>query len=69
MLRRSASIARAAKIVPWYQDFTVGPPHYYASELRAQIRAGMDNGIRGWLLWNPRSDYNYGALRPDSTHK
>ena len=28
--RRSAGIADAGKLVPWYQDFTLGPPHYGA---------------------------------------
>ena len=69
VLRRSASIPHAAKIVPWYQDFTLGPPHYYAAEVRAQMKAGADNGIHGWILWNPRSDYNFDALKADSTRK
>jgi hypothetical protein len=63
--RRSAAVAHAAKIRPWYQDFTLGPPHYYASQVRAQIKAGYDNGVEGWMLWNPGSRYTVGALRPD----
>jgi hypothetical protein len=63
--RRSAGIPGAAKIVPWYQDFTLGPPHYYAEHVRAQMKAGYDNGIEGWVLWNPRSVYNEGALRKE----
>jgi hypothetical protein len=61
--RRSASIAGAAKIVPWYQDFTLGPPRYHAEHVRAQIRAGYDNGVMSWMLWNPGSRYNLDALR------
>jgi hypothetical protein len=63
--RRSAGVPGAAKIVPWYQDFTLGPPHYYAEQVRAQMQAGYDNGIDGWVLWNPRSVYNEGALRKE----
>jgi hypothetical protein len=63
-LRRSAGIANAAEIVPWYQDFTLGPPRYGAEHVRAQIQAGYDNGIRGWMLWNPGSRYTISALRP-----
>jgi hypothetical protein len=63
-LRRSAGIAKAAEIVPWYQDFTLGPPRYGAEHVRAQMQAGYDNGIRGWMLWNPGSRYNISALRP-----
>lgn len=65
-IRRSQGIAGAAKIIPWYQDFTYGAPRYTAEHVRAQIRAGYDNGIRSWILWNPRSLYSKGALRADS---
>jgi len=64
--RRSASIANAAKIVPWYQDFTLGPPHYYAEHVRAQKKAGYDNGFQSWILWNPGSRYTESALEPES---
>lgn len=64
---RSAGIPNAARIVPWYQDFTLGPPHYGAPQVRAQMRAGYDNGIESWMLWNPGSRYTLDALRPDST--
>jgi hypothetical protein len=60
--RRSAGIANAAELRPWYQDFTLGPPRYTAAEVRAQIRAGYDNGVMGWILWNPRSAYTVEAL-------
>ena len=62
---RSAGISKAAKLVPWYQDFTLGPPHYYAEHVRAQMQAGYDNGVRSWLLWNPGSKYTVSALRPE----
>jgi hypothetical protein len=62
---RSTGISKAAKLVPWYQDFTLGPPHYYAEHVRAQMQAGYDNGVRSWLLWNPGSKYTVSALRPE----
>lgn len=69
--RRTQGIAGAAKIIPWYQDFTLGPPKYGAEQVRAQIRSGYDSGFYSWILWNPRSDYTEEALRaaatPDST--
>lgn len=64
MKRRTARVAGAARIVPWYQDFTLGPPHYNAPEVRAQIRAGYDNGVASWVLWNPGSRYHEDALAP-----
>jgi hypothetical protein len=63
--RRSAGIPNAAKIVPWYQDFTLGPPHYYAEQVRAQMKAGYDNGFHSWILWNPGSRYTLSALAPE----
>lgn len=62
MRRRSAGIAHAAKIVPWYQDFTLGPPAYGAPQVREQIKAGYDNGFYSWILWNPGSKYHTDAL-------
>ena len=63
--RRSAGIAGAARIVPWYQDFTLGAPHYGVEQVRAQIRAGHDAGYDEWLLWNPGSRYTVAALKRD----
>ena len=62
--RRTKGIVKPAQIVPWYQDFTLGPPHYYAAHVRAQMQAGYDNGVRGWMLWNPGSRYTVTALKP-----
>ncbi|MGH7718694.1 MAG: putative glycoside hydrolase [Gemmatimonadaceae bacterium] len=62
--RRSEGIAGAAKVIPWYQDFTLGPPRYGAEQVRTQMRAGYDNGIEDWILWNPGSRYTLSALRP-----
>ncbi|HEY4733730.1 MAG TPA: putative glycoside hydrolase [Gemmatimonadaceae bacterium] len=61
---RSAPIAKAARIIPWYQDFTLGAPHYYAEHVRAQKKAGYDNGFQSWILWNPKSNYTVAALEP-----
>ncbi|MEK6583724.1 MAG: putative glycoside hydrolase, partial [Nitrospirota bacterium] len=37
------------KIRPWLQDFTLGYPSYGAAEVRAQIKAANDLGIKEWL--------------------
>ncbi|MEO7042615.1 MAG: putative glycoside hydrolase [Gemmatimonadaceae bacterium] len=60
--KRSAGISGAGKVVPWYQDFTLGPPAYGAAQVRAQIKAGYDNGFYSWILWNPGSSYTLDAL-------
>ena len=64
--RRTEGIAGAAKIIPWYQDFTMGAPRYGAAQVRAQIQSGYDSGFYSWILWNPSSRYTREALRPDS---
>jgi hypothetical protein len=64
---RSAGIPNAAAIVPWYQDFTLGPPRYGVEQVRAQIEAGYDNGVMSWMLWNPGSRYTLGALKPEGS--
>jgi hypothetical protein len=62
--RRSQGIANAARVIPWYQDFTLGAPRYGAEHVRAQMQAGYDNGVHDWILWNPGSNYTVAALRP-----
>jgi hypothetical protein len=62
MKRRTTRLKNAAAIVPWYQDFTLGPPAYGAAQVRAQIKAGYDNGFYSWILWNPGSKYHTDAL-------
>jgi hypothetical protein len=61
---RNASIKPAPMIVPWYQDFTMGAPRYGTAQVRAQMQAGYDNGVRSWILWNAGSKYTIEALRP-----
>jgi hypothetical protein len=61
---RNAKVAHAPDIVPWYQDFTLGEPPYGVAQIRAQMQAGYDNGVRSWMLWNASSKYTVEALRP-----
>jgi hypothetical protein len=66
-MRRTEGIPDAGELVPWYQDFTLGAPRYGAREVRAQIRAGYDNGVMSWVLWNPGSRYTIAALADSIT--
>ncbi|MDQ2664540.1 MAG: putative glycoside hydrolase [Gemmatimonadota bacterium] len=61
---RNARLSRPPTIVPWYQDFTLGNPPYGVEQIRAQMQAGYDNGVRSWMLWNASSKYTVEALRP-----
>lgn len=65
-IARTDSIPNAAAIIPWYQDFTLGAPRYGAAQIRAQMKAGYDNGFQSWILWNPSSNYTLAALEPRS---
>ena len=66
VIARSDSVPNAAIIIPWYQDFTLGAPRYTAAQIRAQKKAGYDNGFQSWILWNPKSNYTLAALEPHS---
>ncbi len=63
-IARSDSIPNAASVIPWYQDFTLGSPRYGTAQIRAQKKAGYDNGFQSWILWNPKSNYTLAALEP-----
>lgn len=63
-VRRSEAVDSAGQVIPWLQDFTLGPPRYEAPEVRAQIQATYDAGAKDWILWNPGSSYTEGALMP-----
>ena len=65
-IARTDSVPNAAIIIPWYQDFTLGAPRYGVSQIRAQKKAGYDNGFQSWILWNPKSNYTLAALEPRS---
>ncbi len=52
------------KIRPWLQDFTMGDPPYGPEQVGDEIRATMEGGASGWMLWNPNSEFTAGALAP-----
>jgi hypothetical protein len=66
-IRRSRGLGRTAEIRPFLQAFTLGQPRYTADHVREQIRAAEELGLHSWALWNPRSVYDAGIFRPDSS--
>jgi hypothetical protein len=68
-IERTRPHADAAAIRPFLQAFTLGRrlPRYTPHEIREQIRAAEELGITSWVLWNPRSVYQRGSLRPYPT--
>ena len=63
-IKRSEPLGKTAEIRPFLQAFTLGQPRYTSSEVREQIRAAEELGIKSWVLWNPRSAYEPGYFRP-----
>ena len=61
---------RTGEIVPWLQAFTADYLHdgltYGPGQVRSQIQATYDAGLKSWVLWNPGSRYDVylDALRP-----
>ena len=50
---------------PWLQAFTLGSPPYGADEIRAEIEAVADQGLKEWILWSPGNKYPVSALAPE----
>lgn len=73
-VRRTATVAasgeRVGEIMPWLEAMTatwLSPViEYGPRELRSQIQAVNDAGLKSWTLWNPSSRYGtfLPALRP-----
>jgi hypothetical protein len=55
-----------ARLRPWLQDFSaVYLPRYKKygpAEIRAQIKATNDAGVKEWILWNAANRYTEGGL-------
>ncbi len=64
---RNANVETPAIIRPWIQDFTAtwvkGHIRYGDNEVRSQIKALEDNGIKEYLLWNPGNRYSEGGVK------
>ncbi|OGR83416.1 MAG: hypothetical protein A2636_05810 [Elusimicrobia bacterium RIFCSPHIGHO2_01_FULL_64_10] len=50
------------RLRPYLQDFSLKHP-YGPREVRAQIQALEDMGVRDWLLWDPNCQYTRAALK------
>jgi hypothetical protein len=60
---RRAMRGRNAKLIPWLEDFSLGPSPRTPDEVRAQIEAARRAGTKGFLLWNPSGIYTQEVLR------
>jgi hypothetical protein len=54
------------EVMPWLEAMSIRGLTYGAAELREQIAAAYDAGLKSWTLWNPGSKYDpfLDALRP-----
>lgn len=63
-MRIAAKRIGAEKLRPWlqyYDDYLTGK-RYAAAEVEAQKRATYENGIAGWLFWDPTNKFNKGGF-------
>ncbi|MBI3563993.1 MAG: putative glycoside hydrolase [Elusimicrobia bacterium] len=51
---------KPGQLRPYFQDFSLGVK-YTPAFVRAQIRAAEEQGVRGWILWNPQNRYTWSA--------
>jgi hypothetical protein len=64
---RERSTHAPVQIRPWIQDFrdyAFDRRSFGAPEVRAQMKAAVDGGATGWMLWNPGNHYTAEALEP-----
>ncbi len=73
---RTQFVADSAKVPvgeirPWLEAMSIRGLSYGSREVRQQIQATYDAGLKSWALWNPGSRYAEfeGALRPASGGK
>jgi hypothetical protein len=52
------------KLRTWIQDFDYGGD-YDAADVRAQIQASYDAGVKSWMIWAPSNIYTRGALETE----
>lgn len=56
------TVWEADKLRTWIQDFDYGG-NYDVDEVRAQIQASYDAGVKSWMMWAPSNRYTRAALR------
>ena len=64
---RGRSAQASVQVRPWIQDFrdyAFDRRPFGAPEVRAQMKAALDAGGMGWMLWNPGNRYTTEALEP-----
>lgn len=70
-VERTRYLADSAKVpvgevMPWLEAMSIRGREYGSAEVREQIQAAYDAGLKSWALWNPGSKFDpyLAALRP-----
>lgn len=58
-----AASSTAAQVRPWLQDFDYGG-NYDVPQVKAQIKATYDAGVKSWMIWDPANVYTRAAYEP-----
>lgn len=63
---RDSAQATVGEVMPWLEAMSIRGLRYGPAELREQIHATYDAGLKSWALWNPATRYSefVEALRP-----
>ena len=54
---RDSAKAMVAETMPWLEAMSIRGVHFGAEEVRLQIQAVYDAGLKSWSLWNPGSRF------------
>ncbi|MBI5701814.1 hypothetical protein HZC34_08260 [Candidatus Saganbacteria bacterium] len=59
-VKRSLEIlsGEATQLAPWIQGFNMRSPNYGPEYIRAQVKACRDAGVKRFLIWNARNNYD-----------
>jgi hypothetical protein len=62
---------KVGEVMPWLEAMSIRGLTFGPREVRLQIQATYDAGLKSWALWNPGSKYGefLGALRPQAGGK
>ena len=58
-LLATAKVPTDTVVRPWVQAMNYESPDYGPQYLAKELKSALENGSRGWLMWNPNQDYGY----------
>lgn len=64
---RERTAGTRVQVRPWIQnfrDYAFDRRPFEAAQVQAQMKAALDAGAPGWMLWNPQNRYTVEALDP-----